>query len=559
MGKEVELILQYVGDLTRVQEQVGFSSVTLLGGYAVIRIQPERIAMLLEYPEIVYTEIPRQLFFTIEEGKVVSCINELQSIETSDPALNGSGVLVAVIDSGIDYFHPEFRKEDGSTRIVALWDQTISPGNGGIGQPFQEGVPLGYVYGEEEINQALRARDRREGLQLVPSQDLSGHGTHVTGIAAGSGQTIGGRLQGRGVAYESELVIVKLGRTAGDIYPQTASLMEAVDFSLRTAIDRFQPVAINLSFGNNDGAHNGRSILETYLAAAAGIWRNSIVIGTGNEGTTGRHRGGQINGIEEVELAISETEEQMECWLWKNYQDRFELELITPGGESTGNLLTEEREWDFSRVEEFRLSSNKIQVFWQGPTPYNPLQLIRFQWIGEQGGNWRFRMTPEKIVTGEYDIWLTGNLVSPETRFLQPTETRTLTIPSTAEPTISVGAYDARTGAPAFFSGRGYSRNGNPMGGTIKPDLIAPGVDVLSASPGDSYAVRSGTSMATPFVTGTAALFLQWGIVLENDRNLFGQRLKAFLVRGASREEGRSYPSEVEGWGKLCAVDSLPV
>ena len=553
MPERVELIIQYVGDLKDIQEQLGFVAVELLGGYAVIRIASERISELEQYPEIIYTETPSRLFFEVNEGKAESCINEVQALPFSQSAtmgLDGSGVLVAIIDSGIDYFHPDFRRENGDTRILALWDQSIPPGQGGIGEAYLGETELGYVYTEDMINQALQAESQEEGRRLVPSQDYSGHGTHVAGIAAGNGRAGAGKY--RGVAYASDLLVVKLGRSLGDVYPQTAGLMEAVDYVIRIAMERRQPVAINISFGNNEGAHNGRSILESYLSAVAQIGQVSIQIGTGNEGTLGRHQGGRLQTEEWIELAVGEGEQEIEFWFWKNYFDRFQIELIAPDGNRTGNLLPEAMERREAEGREYTWDSSRVRMLYQGPTPYNPLQQLQFAIEEGTSGIWQLHLTPERIVTGEYDIWLNGAVISRESRFLRPTEYRSLTIPSTAGLPVSVGAYDGRTEAVAYFSGRGYPRAGNPEGGTVKPDLVAPGVDVMSAAPGGGYTIRSGTSMATPFVTGVAALLMQWGIVKRNDRRMYGQRLKASLLRAARRREDTTYPNEREGWGRLC-------
>ena len=212
----------------------------------------------------------------------------------------GDGVLIAVIDSGIDYSHPDFRNEDGSTRIAALWDQTI-PGNP------PEGFDTGTLYSMEVINEAL-ATPMPQRMNIVPSVDTSGHGTHVAGIAAGNGRASNNLY--RGVAPNSELIIVKLGSSVGNSFPRTSQLMEGIDFAIRFALARLQPIAINISFGNNYGSHTGRSLLESYINDVASVWKNSIVIGTGNEGATAKHADGvlTIGTVSYVEFAVAQFE-----------------------------------------------------------------------------------------------------------------------------------------------------------------------------------------------------------------------------------------------------------
>mgnify|MGYP000080661304 FL=1 len=171
-------------------------------------------------------------------------------------------------------------------------------------------------------------------------------------------------------------------------------------------------------------------------------------------------------------------------------------------------------------------------------------------------GIWKIRLTPIRITDGAFDMWLpAGNVLNSGTGFLNPVEETTLTIPSTATKVITVGAYDARFDQAAAFSGRGYTRATNQ----VKPDLVAPGVEIMSCAPGGGYQVRTGTSMATPFVTGSAALLMQWGITDGNDAYLYGEKMKAYLIRGARRLPGfTAYPNPVLGWGALCTANSIP-
>lgn len=550
-----ELIVKYSGSLDRIAEELNAVVVELMNEYAIITISQNLIDRLSEYEEIEFIEKPKMLVFAVNAGKAASCINPVQ---TNPYNLSGAGCLVAIVDSGIDYAHEDFRNVDGTTRILELWDQTIDSGMEPLLGP-PPGYAAGTLYTRERINEALTQDTRAAQLQIVPSTDLSGHGTHVTGIAAGNGRASAGRY--RGVAYESELLIVKLGTSVGNSFPRTTQLMAAVDYVIKKATELKKPIAINLSFGNNYGAHNGLSLLESYLNDAANLWKTCICIGTGNDGNTGRHAQGIVgrdftdaSGSTVIELAVGNYEASLNLQLWKNYYDDFDIELISPGGATSGTISK------IQGTQRFRLAEAEILLYYGEPGPYNQLQEIYFEFLptGDYvpSGVWKLRLIPRQIVTGNVDLWLpAGGGLNSATRMLNSSLMTTLTIPSTAYRAISVSAYDAYLESYATFSGRGYTRDGQ----YIKPDLAAPGVNIMSAAPGGGYSVKSGTSMATPFVAGSCALLMEWGIVRGNDAFLYGEKMKAYLIKGARQLSAeRNYPNPMFGWGALCVADSLP-
>ena len=555
-----ELIVKYSGSLDRVREELEASVVELMNEYAIVTILEDRIDALTEYEEIAFIEKPKRLSFAVLDGIAVSCIQPLQSerqlslqpqIQTQRQSgrynLTGRGVITAVIDSGIDYSHPDFRSVDGTTRILYLWDQTIA------GNP-PEGYRNGTLYTSEDINEALEQENRNEQLNIVPSQDTSGHGTHVAGICAGNGRASNGRY--RGVAYESDIIVVKLGSSVGQSFPKTTNLMEAINFVIEKAVERRQPIVINISFGNNYGSHANVSLLEQYIDSMANRWKTNICIGTGNEGSLGHHKRGVVEEDTDtmVELSVNTYETALNLQIWKNYYDEMQIELVSPGGR-TSEILSGRP--GTNRVV---LGNTEILFFYGEPLPYNGLQEIYVEFIPRQtyidSGIWQIRLIPGRIIRGNYDMWLpTGEVLNPMTRFIEPTEGTTLTIPSTASRAISVGAYDGRTDSFAFFSGRGFTRENQ----WIKPELVAPGVDITSCAPGGGYVSRSGTSMAVPFVTGTVALLMEWGIVRENDLYLYGEKMKAYLIDGARQLPLKTeYPNPELGFGALCGKDSLP-
>ena len=553
--KTWELIVRYNGSLESLRDE-GIRVDELAAGYAVLVVPESRIEQVSAMEQIVYIEKPKRLFFASNMARAASCLSTIQTsigagaggggtggagagvISSLESGLTGKGVLVAVIDSGIDYYHPDFRNPDGPTRIGLLADQDRDR-----------------IYTREEINAALETGSRTSALALVPSTDPSGHGTAVAAIAAGNGREGNGVY--RGVAYESELMVVKLGTPLTDSFPRTTQLMKALDLVVRRAQDMNRPLAVNISFGNTYGSHDGTSLLETFINDMSGIGRNVIVAGTGNEGTGAGHRAGSlVMGQEEnAQLSIAPYETGMGVQLWKSYVDQFSIRLVTPSGEIIGPID--------SRLgpQELRYGGTQILIYYGKPSPFSRAQEVYFDFLPVRdyldSGIWTFRLTPERIVTGRYDMWLPSRgILNPSTRFLRPVPETTLTIPSTASNVISVGAYDDSYRAYADFSGRGFTR----QTGQVKPDLAAPGVDIVAARRGGGYEAVTGTSFAAPFVTGSAALLMQWGILQGNDPFLYGEKVKAYFTRGARHLPGYDvWPNERLGYGTLCVRDSLPL
>ena len=526
----------------------GISVVPLLGGYAIVTL-PE--SMLDEYsrrPQIEFIEKPTRLYFEDLFSKEASCITQVQRDEPGNLRLTGRGVLIGIVDSGVDYRHPAFLTADGKSRILRLWDQSI-PGNP------PEGYATGTEYTNEEINEAL-SLSVQEGRRLVPSEDGSGHGTAVLGVAAGSDFSRG--AVNRGVAYESDLLVVKMGIPRQDSFPRTTELMQGVDYLVRQAIRLGRPIALNLSFGNNYGSHRGDSLLETYLDNVSGMGKNVICVGMGNNGNDALHTGGMLSPgeIQEIELGVGAFEPTLNVQLWKNYEDEMEIYLEHPAGERVGPLF------ETLGAQRWQAGNTKLLIYYGKPAPYHVTQEIYVDFLPQDektpyvdSGVWKIILAARNIKNGEYFLWLPGGkTLNPGTAFYLPRPQGTLTIPATARRVISVGAYDARQNTYADFSGRGCRALPYP-----KPDLAAPGVDIYAPRPGGGYAAFTGTSFSTPFVTGAAALLMEWGIIRRNDPYLYGEKLKAYLRRGAKALQGsEKLPNDLIGWGRLCLESSLP-
>ena len=519
----------------------------LLLGYAILTIPEVSVAAVLSRPEIEYVEIPKKLYFADRSARAASCILE---ITERYPNLTGAGVLVAVIDSGIDYTLPHFRNVDGTTRVKALWDQgqvrsdTYLP---------PEGFAYGRLYTETDINEALQNN-------IVLSEDISGHGTSVAGLLASS--EVGDY---KGVAPKSELLVVKLGNSDRESFPRTTELMRALSFVTRFASERNQPIAINISFGNSYGSHNGGSILERFIDNISEVGRSVICIGTGNEGASGGHFSGRVpdRGELSVEIAVASYEPTLNLQIWKNYIDTYQIEIIAPLGERF--LLQEEV---VGKVEVI-LGKSRLLIYVGEPRPYTTDQEIYIDFLPMgtyvDSGIWTVRMIAKDVKNGNTYMYLpSASARSSGTRFVRSTPEMTLTIPSTATKAIAVGAYNSVYNAYADFSGRGAISQQSILDatsiGAARPTLVAPGVSLQVITPGGTYAYASGTSFATPIVTGSAALLMEWGIVRGEDIFMYGEKVKANLIRGSRRFAAESeWPNARYGWGALCLKNSIDV
>lgn len=514
------VIVRYHGDLRGALSDFADTTVVeLFHQYAIVTLPDQYLTELAALPEVEYVEPPTTLFFNLQNGRNVSCINGVQAspgaaaempvADSLAEGLTGRGVLVAILDSGIDYTHPDFRNEDGSTRIRFLWDQTVT------GTAAQGRIPTGYdmgvEYTAEDINEILAMPETERSRLALAADSRTGHGTAVAGIAAGNGRGSSGRRY-RGIAIDSELLVVKLGNS-GDGFSRTTEVMMGLDYVLRKALELEMPICINLSFGNNYGPHDGQSLFENFITELNGVWKNCIVIASGNEGDRRHHVAAELRQEEvQIPFAVGGAEQTLVIQLWKQYVDQIQITVVSPSGQRYTVPM-----------EPGETVNGAVQIYYGEPSPYRMIQEVYFRFQPRDTGTietgiWSMVLEPVQIRDGRVELWMSGSeVVGTSTGFLQPTIETTLTIPSTTDKIISVGAYDAATDTIAAFSGRGRTADGR-LGVT----LVAPGVDVRCPAPGGSYTFHTGTSMAAPFVTGSAALMMEWGIVRGNDPYLYG-------------------------------------
>ncbi len=516
--------------------------------YAVLTVPPQNINNLLLYTEVEYMETPKRMVYTIQTSMQEACI---RNVQVNPPYnLRGNGVLLGIIDSGINYAHPDFRYDNGTTRITSIWDQTIA------GNP-PPGYLIGSAYSREQINQALEMPTRLEQLQIVPSTDTIGHGTHVAGIAGGNGRASQGRSVG--AAPDAEFIIVKLGRPGFEAFIRNVEIMLAVRYVIERAMVLNRPVVINISVGMNEGPHDGNALVEQFLDDASTLWRTNIIVGTGNEGEGRGHTSGRVEpgGVAQFQFQIGPNITIYNLSVWKSFIDEFQFEIIDPAGNRSPLILYAQG------PVQYRIGPTRLYATFAGPSPLNGDEEFAVFLISEgnipiTSGAWTVLIYGRSVIDGRYNAWgPTTEVVGRNSFMLSPNPQTTLTTPSSARLVISVGAYNSITQQIAVFSGRGFGRNDS----VIKPDLVAPGVNITAASHlGSGYRVLSGTSMATPHVTGGAALLMEWGIVRRNNIFLYGENLRTYLLRGTRKDiPGIRYPDPSWGYGKLCIEESLNI
>ncbi|HJF34629.1 MAG TPA: S8 family serine peptidase [Clostridium perfringens] len=521
---EIELVVLYGDNFLRFKNSVDAigAKVEDLGyGFGILIIKVSDLNRIIELEGLQYIELPKILYTSAYDSNRASCIPSVWN----NYNLTGEGILVGFLDTGIDYTHNAFKDDEGNTRIEYIYD-----------------LENGVVYDKNKINEALKSEDP---FSIVPEIDLSGHGTHVAGIACAGGNI---NFDNYGVAYKSSIAMVKITGENSLRAALSTQLMRGLKFLMDKSNEINKPLVVNISLSTNDGSHNGSSLLEKYIQTFTQLQKAVIVVAAGNEGNSAHHVGGKMKKEEDLDLNIGDGEKGIILDFFKPVLVDVSVEVISPTGISTGPMELSE-----SYKERF-VGREKIVVYSTGPKPFDiqGQTTISILPLGDTitSGGWRIIVRKLNNYEGYFDVWLPiAEGLNERTRFLQPSVYNTLGIHATVEGVISVGSYNFLNNNLSAFSGRGVVR----PEWLIKPDLVAPGENILSTVEEQGFDTKSGTSMAAPQVSGICALLFEWGIIRNNDPFLYGERIKYYLIKGAKRTIfGEAYPNPDLGYGFVC-------
>lgn len=493
----------------------------------------------LDVANYTYSAIPK--CYTLLDTQALEASGILRVQNQPTLSLKGQGVLIGFIDTGIDYQNRVFRNSDGSTRILKIWDQSIS------GRP-----PEGFIYGTEydkaQIDMALLGE---EPYRVVPHRDENGHGTFLAGVAAGGEAP---EEQFVGAAPYAQLVVVKLKQAkqylknfyfipeGADAYAEN-DIMAGVSYLTHMAEALGRPLVICLGLGSNSGDHRGNGMLSMYLTYVATKRNQAIAVAAGNEANARHHYFGEItsvNNMERVEVNVGNNVRGFALELWARAPELYSVSIISPTGERTPAAFGKRGRREIYR---FVFEGTEVSIDYRLVGITTGDQLIYMRFDRPAAGIWNVEVTADYSIDGHYNMWLpiTG-LLDGEVNFIRSNPDNTITAPGNASAPMTAGGYNTENNSIYLNSSRGYTSDGY-----VKPDFTAPAVDVFGPGRRNRFERRTGTSIAAAITAGAAAQYLEWGVERGNNTGLSNAEIKNDFIRGAGRQTGRSYPNRE--WG----------
>ena len=526
-------VVEYRGEFEEQMEKLDYvCGVAITETLGVVAVQAENLERLRkDVPAIIFVEA--RSIYTLQE---------------IDPSNAGN----------INKVNQEFIREDDTSRIISIWDQTIQ-------RKEKSTFKYGAVYNNEEINEAIKVyRNGGDPYSVVNSKDEIDHGTKMAGIIGARGYN--GEMEG--IAKDCDFLVVKLLQSPNykkilrennllqvPVY-SNAEVLAAIEYLSKTAKELQRPLIIFLGVGSHDGSHDGYNITARFITSLASREGIVFVAGTGNAGSAEGHASSLIKNIGEIDtidLNISKPMKSLEFYIWIQKPDKMSLNIIDPAGEETGFLNSKIYSIE---SKDFYLLNTHLEIRGYDPENFTGHQVFILSFTDIKSGIWKIRLRGEYITRGRYDIWLPDKSLLPEgTRFLKVNPYTTLTIPATANKVITVAYYDSINNSIVASSGKGFNSNY-----IINPDLAADGIDILTTSGADNNIVQvSGSSAATAIVAGAACLLAQWQLMDKKYSGLYSIKLRSLLIYSAKRERNYVYPNEDLGYGKLNLADVFTV
>lgn len=538
----VDILVEYGGNEAILNSFVGGTPHIINYRFAAVYL-PSIVMSGRALAQLEYAVIPNA--YGLESEVSLRASGVLRIREAPVFGLRGEGVLIGIIDTGIDYTNPVFMHPDGSSRIVSIWDQTIESRDA-----YPEAALYGTEYNSQAINEALASPDP---LSIVPSYDEIGHGTMLAGIAAGSEDPANGFS---GVVPEAELVVVKLKQAKPImreivVHPLDVpcyienDILWGLRYLLQTARELNRPMVICLGIGTSQGAHDGRDILSTNLNVLADLPGIVVVVSGGNEGNLRRHFSGNTLPLGSpvlVELNVGENENDFSVEIWGDPPGTYSIDLTSPGGEYIPRIAEGLR---VSRDITFVFEATRLSVEYFMVEAQTGEELILLKFINPAPGIWSFNIYGRGDLAGHFNIWLPmGAFITENTFFLRSDPYTIITTPGNARTPITVTAYNPINDQLYRQSGRGFTRIN-----IIKPSIVAPGVDIPAPNTEHGYGTMTGSGAAAAHTAGITAMLLEWGIVRGNYPGMDTKEVRKFLIRGARRRPNLQYPNRDWGYG----------
>jgi subtilisin family serine protease len=556
----VTLFIKYSGDLVSVLEEIEYACAFRVseGAYIASVRTINYNDFINSFKSILNIDI--SFPYTLSAIQPVDAANITQFHGQSFLNLTGKNTIAAIIDTGIDYLNPQFQNEDGTTRIIAIWDQTIESNINNDPVAF-----FGTVYNRDEINRAIQVSTQGGNpYDIVPSRDTLGHGTNMAGLVGARG--LNGVLGG---APECEFLIVKLKeaktsnlKLLGINNRRSTPIFEGIDIyiAIRFVINyndlhSMKPISILLSAGTNWGGHEGITSIEEdidFFSSRKGL---VFVTNTGNQGSSLTHATGRFlksNSLEIIEIIAGLNEDNLVLMLWIQRPDVVSISIISPSGEIAAPIHPQLVSSEFEQVN-LVLENSVINIAFTTSQFASGNQSVYITIKNPRAGLWQLRLKGDYIVNGKYNMWLPQRpLIQLTTRVINPSPYTTLQAPANARKSITTSFYDQNNNTMAVESGRGFTADNR-----IKPNLTTGGVMALTTGLNNENTLLTGGSVAGAVLCGATLLLLEWGIVLGNDPNIYGPTVISYLTRGTSKRAGDIYPNPQWGYGILNLTGSF--